>query len=111
VAYTDGHEFRALTAARMDDLTYPPDPDRPPPSRLRVALLRVLLPLVIIGVTVAALVVLHLDGTLRDFLDRQSMGGMIVVVLTVNIVGFVFIYMLSQVWKTVKYDLFDHRES
>jgi hypothetical protein len=78
---------------------------------LRVALLRVLLPLVIIGVTIAALVIMHLDGTLRNFLDRQSMSGMIAVVLTVNIVGFVFIFMLSQVWKTVKYDLFDQRES
>ena len=46
-----------------------------------------------------------LDGTLRIFLDRQSMFGMIAVVLVLNIVGFAFIYMLSMVWKSVKHDL------
>ena len=94
----------------MDDLAYPTDPDRPPPSRLRIALLKVLLPIALIGGTIVVLVMLHLDGTLRSFLDRQSAEGMIAVVLIVNIVGFAFIYMLSMVWKSVKHGLLGHRD-
>jgi hypothetical protein len=78
---------------------------------LRIVLLKVLLPLVIVGSSVAVLIVLHLDGTLRVFLDRQSMFGMIAVVLVLNIVGFAFIYMLSMVWKSVKHDLLHFRDS
>ena len=78
---------------------------------LRTVLLKVLLPLAIIGSSVAVLIVLHLDGTLRVFLDRQSMFGMIAVVLVLNIVGFTFIYMLSMVWKSVKHDLLHFRDS
>jgi hypothetical protein len=77
---------------------------------LRVVLLKVLLPLAIIGAAVAVLIVLHLDGTLRVFLDRQSMFGMIAVVLVLNLVGFAFIYMLSMVWKSVKHDLLNFRD-
>jgi|1185.fasta_scaffold753189_2 hypothetical protein len=77
---------------------------------LRIVLLKVLLPLVIVGSSVAVLIVLHLDGTLRVFLDRQSMFGMIAVVLVLNIVGFAFIYMLSMVWKSVKHDLLHYRD-
>ena len=77
---------------------------------LRTVLLKVLLPLVIVGGSVTALIVLHLDGTLRMFLDRQSMFGMIAVVLVLNIVGFTFIYMLSMVWKSVKHDLLHLRD-
>ena len=77
---------------------------------LRTVLLKVLLPLMIVGSSVAGLVVLHLDGTLRMFLDQQSMLGMIAVVLVLNIVGFAFIYMLSMVWKSVKHDLLNYRD-
>lgn len=84
--------------------------DRRPHKTLRTVLLKVLLPLVIIGGSVAVLIVLHLDGTLRMFLDQQSMLGMIAVVLVLNIVGFAFIYMLSMVWKSVKHDLLNYRD-
>ena len=77
---------------------------------LRTVLLKVLLPLVIVGSSVAVMIVLHLDGTLRTFLDQQSMFGMIAVVLVLNIVGFTFIYMLSMVWKSVKHDLLNYRD-
>jgi hypothetical protein len=77
---------------------------------LRTVLLKVLLPLAIVGGSVAVMVVLHLDGTLRTFLDQQSMLGMIAVVLVLNIVGFTFIYMLSMVWKSVKHDLLHYRD-
>jgi hypothetical protein len=77
---------------------------------VRIFLLRVLLPLTIVGASVITLIVLHLDGTLRDFLDRQSMSGMIAVVLILNIVGFSFIYMLIMVWQTVRHDLLRCRD-
>src|SRR3954465_4115872 len=77
---------------------------------LRIVLLKVLLPLMIVGSSVAVLIVLPLDGPLRAFLDRQSMFGMIAVVLVLNIVGFAFIYMLSMVWKSVKHDLLHYRD-
>ena len=77
---------------------------------LRTVLLKVLLPLAIVGSSVAGLLVLHLDGTLRMFLDQQSMFGMIAVVLVLNIIGFTFIYMLSMVWKSVKHDLLHYRD-
>ena len=76
---------------------------------LRTVLLKVLLPLAIVGSSVAG-PVLHLDGTLRMFLDQQSMLGMIAIVLVLNIVGFTFIYMLSMVWKSVKHDLLHYRD-
>jgi hypothetical protein len=84
--------------------------DRRPHKTLRTVLLKVLLPLAIVGSCVAVLIVLHLDGTLRMFLDQQSMLGMIAVVLVLNIVGFAFIYMLSMVWKSVKHDLLNYRD-
>jgi hypothetical protein len=84
--------------------------DRRPHKTLRTVLLKVLLPLAIVGGSVAVLIVLHLDGTLRIFLDQQSMLGMIAVVLVLNIVGFAFIYMLSMVWKSVKHDLLNYRD-
>jgi hypothetical protein len=84
--------------------------DRRPHKTLRTVLLKVLLPLAIVGGSVAVLIVLHLDGTLRMFLDQQSMLGMIAVVLVLNIVGFAFIYMLSMVWKSVKHDLLHYRD-
>jgi hypothetical protein len=84
--------------------------DRRPQKTLRTVLLKVLLPLGIVGGSVAVLIVLHLDGTLRMFLDQQSMLGMIAVVLVLNIVGFAFIYMLSMVWKSVKHDLLNYRD-
>jgi hypothetical protein len=77
---------------------------------LRTVLLKVLLPLAIVGGSVAVMIVLHLDGTLRMFLDQQSMLGMIAMVLVLNIVGFTFIYMLSMVWKSVKHDLLHYRD-
>ena len=76
----------------------------------RTVLLKVLLPLLVIGGSIATLIVLHLDGTLRIFLDRQSMFGMIAVVLVLNIAGFAFIYMLSMVWKSIKHDLLNLRD-
>ena len=84
--------------------------DRRRHKTLRTVLLKVLLPLAIVGGSVAVLIVLHLDGTLRMFLDQQSMLGMIAVVLVLNIVGFAFIYMLSMVWKSVKHDLLHYRD-
>jgi hypothetical protein len=84
--------------------------DRRPHKTLRTVLLKVLLPLAVVGSSVAVLIVLHLDGTLRMFLDQQSMLGMIAVVLVLNIVGFAFIYMLSMVWKSVKHDLLNYRD-
>ena len=84
--------------------------DRRPHKTLRTVLLKVLLPLAVVGSSVAVLIVLHLDGTLRMFLDQQSMLGMIAVVLVLNIVGFAFIYMLSMVWKSVKHDLLHYRD-
>jgi hypothetical protein len=85
--------------------------DRRRNKTLRTVLLKVLLPLAIVGGSVAVMIVLHLDGTLRIFLDQQSMLGMIAVVLVLNIVGFTFIYMLSMVWKSVKHDLLHFRDS
>ena len=84
--------------------------DRRPHKTLRTVLLKVLLPLVVVGGSVAVLIVLHLDGTLRMFLDQQSMLGMMAVVLVLNVVGFAFIYMLSMVWKSVKHDLLNYRD-
>ena len=84
--------------------------DRRRNKTLRTVLLKVLLPLATVGGSVAVLIVLHLDGTLRMFLDQQSMLGMIAVVLVLNIVGFTFIYMLSMVWKSVKHDLLHYRD-
>lgn len=99
------------------DKTAPPPPAPPRPSasregrdprrRRRVlrALAAALGSMALIGGTVSAVLVLHLDGTLRDFLDRQSMGGMIMVVLAVNAVGFGFVYLATYAWKQVKREL------
>jgi len=84
--------------------------DRRRNKTLRTVLLKVLLPLAIVGGSVAVMIVLHLDGTLRMFLDQQSMLGMIAMVLVLNIVGFTFIYMLAMVWKSVKHDLLHYRD-
>jgi hypothetical protein len=69
------------------------------------ALLKMLLPVLLVGAVTALLAVLHSNGMLRAFLDRQSVLGMIMVVLVVNAIGFSFVYMLSAVWKAVKRDL------
>jgi len=95
---------------KHDDRLNRDDQDRHRHKTLRTVLLKVLLPLVIVGSSVAVMIVLHLDGTLRTFLDQQSMFGMIAVVLVLNIVGFTFIYMLSMVWKSVKHDLLHYRD-
>jgi hypothetical protein len=76
----------------------------------RIVLLKVLLPLVVIGGGIVTLIVLHLDGTLREFLDRQSMFGMIAVVLVVNIFGFASISMLIIVWNSIRHDLLHHND-
>jgi hypothetical protein len=104
----------------MDQWKHDDRPDRDSQNRdwagrrrhktLRTVLLKVLPPLVIVGGSVAVMIVLHLDGTLRTFLDQQSMFGMIAVVLVLNIVGFTFIYMLSMFWKSVKHDLLHYRD-
>lgn len=73
--------------------------------RFLPALAKAALPLMLIGGTAAVLLALHHDGTLRLFLDRQSMLGMIAVVLVVNAVGFSFVYMVSAAWKSIKRDL------
>jgi formate/nitrite transporter FocA (FNT family) len=75
------------------------------PGNWRIALLKVLLPLVVIGASIVTLTVLQLNGTLREFLDHQSMFGMIAVVLILNIVGFAFIYMLVMIWNSIRHDL------
>ena len=95
----------------MDQWQHNDRPNRRRHKTLRTVLLKVVLPLVIVGSSVAVMIVLHLDGTLRMFLDQQSMLGMIAVVLVLNIVGFTFIYMLSMVWKSVKHDLLHFRDS
>jgi hypothetical protein len=78
---------------------------RPLRRRVLSALAKAALPLMLIGGTAAVLLALHRDGTLRLFLDRQSMLGMIIVVLAVNAVGFSFVYMVSATWKSIKRDL------
>jgi len=70
----------------------------------------VVLPLAIIGVSIIIFTVLQMNGTLREFLDRQSKCGMLTVVLILNIVGFAFIYMLIVVWNSIKHDLLRHRD-
>jgi|tagenome__1003787_1003787.scaffolds.fasta_scaffold20496716_2 hypothetical protein len=70
-----------------------------------IVLLKVLLPLAVIGASIITLTVLQLNGTLREFLDSQAMWGMIMVVLILNIVGFAFIYTLIMVWNFIKHDL------
>ena len=77
---------------------------------VRIVLLKVLLPLVVIGGGIVTLIVLHLDGTLREFLDRQSMLGMIAVVMVLNIFGFAFICMLIVVWKTIRHNLLHYHD-
>jgi hypothetical protein len=77
---------------------------------VRIVLLKVLLPLVVIGGGIVTLIVLHLDGTLREFLDRQSVLGMIVVVLVVNIFGFASISMLIIVWNSIRHGLLHHHD-
>ena len=85
-------------------------PGRRRRKTVRIVLLKVLLPLVIVGSGIVAVIVLHLNGTLRMFLDRQSMFGMIAVVLVLNLAGFASIYMLSMVWKSIKHDLLHYRD-
>jgi ABC-type uncharacterized transport system YnjBCD permease subunit len=69
------------------------------------ALLKILLPVLLVGGVSVLLAYLNSNGMLRAFLDRQSVFGMILVVLVVNAIGFSFVYMLSAVWKAVKRDL------
>ena len=77
---------------------------------VRIVLLKVLLPLAIVGGGIVMLIVLHLDGTLREFLDGQSMLGMIAVVLALNIFGFASIYMLAIVWNTIRHNLLHYHD-
>jgi hypothetical protein len=77
---------------------------------VRIVLLKVLLPLAIVGGSIVTLIVLHLDGTLREFLDRQSMLGMIVVVLVLNLFGFASICMLVIVWNTIRHTLLHYHD-
>ena len=91
----------------MNDLYVSPR-HRPRQGTVRIILLKVLLPLAVVGASIVTLSILQLDGTLREFLDRQSMFGMITVVLILNIVGFAFIYMLMMVWNSIKHDLLHH---
>jgi hypothetical protein len=83
---------------------------RPRQDTVRIVLLKVVLPLAIICGSIIALTILHLNGTLGEFLDRQSMFGMIAVVLVLNIVGFAFISMLIMVWHSIRHDLLRHRD-
>lgn len=64
-----------------------------------------LLTLLLVGGVAGLVAFLQVNGMLRAFLDRQSVVGMILVVLVVNAVGFSFVYMLAAVWKAVKRDL------
>jgi hypothetical protein len=79
-------------------------------SMVRIVLLKVLLPLATVGGGIVMLIVLHLDGTLREFLDRQSMLGMIVVVLVLNLFGFASICMLVIVWNTIRHTLLHYHD-
>jgi hypothetical protein len=94
------------------DLNGPDGSPWPRPRRdtVRIILLKVVLPLAIIGASIIALTILQLNGTLQEFLDRQSMFGMLMVVLVLNIVGFAFIYMLIMVWNSIRHDLLRHRD-
>jgi len=74
------------------------------------ALSRAMLALLVIAGTVALAVTLHLDGTLRDFLDRQSKVGMILVVLVLNAVGFGCVYLATVVWKEVRREFWHQDE-
>jgi hypothetical protein len=72
---------------------------------VRIVFLKVLLPLVIMVGSIIAFVILQVDGTVREFLDRQTMFGMILVVLALNFVGFAFICMLMMMWTSIRDDL------
>lgn len=76
-----------------------------PQRRIVPAVLKALTAIAIIAATAAALSILHAHGSLRAFLDRQSIVGITLVVLVVNAVGFGFVYMVSATWKAVKRDL------
>jgi hypothetical protein len=65
-------------------------------------LLRVLLPLAVLGAIIITITVLQLNGTLRKFLDRQSMFGMIGIVVAINIIGFSLIFALLNVWHFIR---------
>jgi hypothetical protein len=78
--------------------------------RVLRALTKALASSLLIGAIVATVLILHFDGTLRDFLDRQSVGGMIAVVLVVNAIGFGLVYLLAVVWKQVKRELWPHQD-
>jgi hypothetical protein len=72
---------------------------------IRIFLLKVLMPLSVLGAVIVAITILQLNGTLREFLDQQSMFGMIAVVVVINIVGFSFVCLLMMVWQCVRNDL------
>ncbi len=88
-----------------DQAPFSPYPTAPRHRRVLRALAKAVVSALLVGGTVATVLVLHLDGTLRAFLDRQSMGGMILVVLVVNAVGFGLVYLLTVLWKQVRRDL------
>jgi hypothetical protein len=75
-----------------------------------IVLLKVLLPLAVMVGSIIAFVILQVNGTVREFLDRQSMLGMIVIVLTLNIAGFAFICMLMMMWSSIRHDLLRNGE-
>ena len=83
---------------------------QPRQNTVRIVLLKVVLPLTVICGSIIVLTILQLNGTLREFLDRQSMFGMLMVVLVLNIVGFAFISMLIMVWHSIRHDLLRKRD-
>ncbi|WP_207485055.1 hypothetical protein [Arenibaculum pallidiluteum] len=97
----------------MDELRHAPQ--APEGQRVRIrrragTLSRATLAVLLIGGTIALAIVLHLNGTLRDFLDRQSKIGMIMVVLVLNAIGFGYVYLASAVWKQVRREIWRHRD-
>jgi hypothetical protein len=71
----------------------------------------VLLPLVFLAAIIGTVTVLQLDGTIRTFLGQQTMVGMIVIVVVLNIVGFGIICMLLNVWHLIRHDLHRSEDS
>jgi hypothetical protein len=92
----------------VDDFDNSPQPRH---IKAHKILLRVLLPLAVLGAIIITITVLQLNGTLREFLDRQSMFGMIAIVVTINIVGFGLIFALMNVWHFIRYGLLRQRDS
>ena len=90
---------------RMDDRDIRHASGGMPQRRIVPAVLKALTMIAVIAATAVAISILHEHGSLRAFLDRQSIVGITLVVLVVNAVGFGFVYMVSATWKAVKRDL------